>query len=719
MRRLTPSSPLQAGLMAGLLTLVPAVNAPAYGEAAAPPRRPNILWISAEDLSPDLGSYGDTYARTPNLDRLAKQGVRYANAFSSAPVCAPSRSAIITGMYAPAIGTQHMRSKGVPPPEVRCFTEYLRAAGYFCTNRSKTDYNFDSPATAWDQLGQKAHWRNRPAGKPFFSVINLETSHEGKVRAAPDAFARFTQDLKPEDRHDPAKAKLPPYYPDTSKVRNDWARYHDLVTAMDLQAGEILKQLEEDGLAENTIVVFWGDHGRGLSRGKRWVYDSGIQVPLIVRWPGTLKPGSVRDDLVSLMDLGPTMLSIAGVKVPAHMQGRAFLGNQKPKPREYVYAHRDRMDETLDIIRGVRDKRYKYIRNYRPDLPYAQNIAYMDEMPMMSEWRRLQVEGGLVGPQKLFFRHTKPVEELYDTLNDPHEIHNLAGDPKHRATLERLRNAHVAWMKESGDTGLIPEPELTQRMRPRDRWQKAADPIFLGITAGESPKVRITCPTPGASIAYRFGEGEGGWQLYTRPVALEPGKTLRAKACRLGFEDSEVIEYPGEKLPPLKAKTAASNNWKAQLRQTDLLERLLAIKALDGQGAKAIPAYAKALNDPDPSVRYWAAWGIHAANPSPAVRTKMKPLLANRLKDPASVVRIAAAHALYDWGEEQPARSVLLRALEEGSDSARHYAIVALMRLGEKARPALPEIRAATSDSHEYVRRVALPLHQRWDGAGR
>src|SRR5688572_19760555 len=213
--------------------------------------RPNILWISAEDLSPDLGCYGDAYARTPNLDRLAREGARFTNAFAVTPVCAPSRSSIITGMYPTTIGTLHMRSKGVPPPYVKCFTEYLRARGYYCTNNAKTDYNFDPPLTAWDESSGRAHWRNRAKGQPFFAVFNLNTTHESQIRTPPEAFARNTRALTSEERHDPAKATLPPYYPDTPLVRNDWARYHDLVTAMDRQAADLLKQLEEDGLAEN------------------------------------------------------------------------------------------------------------------------------------------------------------------------------------------------------------------------------------------------------------------------------------------------------------------------------------------------------------------------------------------------------------------------------------------------------------------------------------
>lgn len=524
------------------------------------PERPNILWISAEDLSPDLGSYGDDYAITPALDRLAREGARYTNAFSAAPVCAPSRSSIITGMYPTTIGSMHMRSKAVPPAGVKAFTEYLRAAGYYCSNRSKTDYNFEAPPsnrppdTVWDDTSNRAHWRNRPDPKqPFFSVINLTVTHESQIRVDDAAFARNIAALKPNERHDPARAKLPPYYPDTPLVRRDWARYYDLITAMDYQVAEILQQLEADGLAEKTIVFFWGDHGRGLPRGKRWIYDSGIRVPLIVRWPGTIAPGTVVDDLVSLMDLGPTVLSLAGVPIPAHMQGKAFLGPQKQTPRQYVYAHRDRMDEAYDMIRAVRDKRYKYIRNFYPGRPYAQHIAYMEEMPTMQEWRRLYKEhmnalspdyGKALNPvQLLFFRPEKPREELYDTIEDPHEINNLADSPKHRAVLARLRLAFEVWRKETKDLGLVPEMELRERMRPGGVWMQVAAPEIAEVkTADGKTVLTLKSATPGASFAYTTQEGrESHWLLSTGRIELSAPATIRLKACRFGYLDSEIV----------------------------------------------------------------------------------------------------------------------------------------------------------------------------------
>jgi uncharacterized sulfatase len=491
--------------------------------------RPNILWITCEDISPDLGCYGDSWARTPNLDKLASQGARYSNAFSVYGVCAPSRSSIISAMYPTAIGTCHMRSQGVPPSYVKCFTERLRAAGYYCTNNVKTDYNFPAPLTAWDESSRKAHWRGRAKGQPFFSVLNITTTHESRIW--PQSYTKWSDQVKPEHRHDPAEAKVPPYYPDTPLTRRDWANYYDLISVMDQQAAHFLEQLEDDGLADNTIVFYYSDHGRGLPRAKRWIYDSGIHVPLMIRWPGRIAPGTVTDRLVSLMDLGPTLLSVAGVDIPSHMQGLAFLGDHANQAREYIFAARDRMDETYDIIRAARDKHYKYIRNFQACKPYAQ--------------RRLNAQRKLVGPQKLFFLPEKPEEELYDITADPHEVQNLAGLSEQQDTLQRMRGALEEWMKQTNDLGLIPEEELKERMRPGGVWAATEKPAINpnGGTFSGPVTVRITCPTDGSSIAYTTEAGENAhWSLYSKELQLDSGVNLRVKACRLGYKDSPEIQ---------------------------------------------------------------------------------------------------------------------------------------------------------------------------------
>ena len=508
---------------------------------AAGERKLNILWISAEDISPDLGCYGDGYATSPNIDKLATEGARFTRCFSISGVCAPSRSAIITGMYPTTIGTMHMRSRAVPPPHVKCFPEYLRAQGYYCTNNSKTDYQFEPPITAWDESSRQAHWRKRAKDQPFFSVFNLTVTHESCIRDENARRQRGAGRVRPEDRHDPAQAELPPYYPDTLLVRRDWANYHDNITAMDIQFADILAQLEEDGLADNTVVFFFGDHGRGLPSAKRWIYDSGLHVPLIVRWPGVTEAGSVIEDLVSFIDFGPTVLSIAGADVPGHMQGQPFLGSQKAPPREYVYAARDRMDETYDLIRAVRDRRYKYLRNYMPEKTYAQTINYMELMPTTQEWRRLHAEGKLEGPQKIYFSESKPVEELYDTEVDPHEVVNLADSPEHQEVLLRLRREHERWRKDTNDLGLIPEPELLERMRPGGKYETTATPTITpdGGSHRGAVNVKLDCATEGASIAYTTERGENPhWKLYAGELTLGRSTTLRTKAIRIGFKES-------------------------------------------------------------------------------------------------------------------------------------------------------------------------------------
>jgi len=441
--------------------------------------RPNILWLSCEDISPHLGCYGDPHAVTPTLDRLAAEGVLYKNAFTVAGVCAPNRSCIITGVYASTLGTHHMRSGGsgtkrsikpVPPSYVRCFSEYLREAGYYCTNNSKQDYQFDPPDSAWDESSRTAHWRNNPQGdNPFFAVFNYTGTHEGSIRLTDAKHAERTQQFKPTQRQDPNKmTTLPPYYPDTPVTRRYWARYYELITALDYWVADLLKQLEEDGLADNTIILFWSDHGVGMPRAKRWLYDSGTHVPLIVRIPERFRikaqgrPGTIDDQLISSVDFAPTVLNLAGVNIPDYMQGRVFLGLNVPPPRQYVYGARDRMDDRYDIIRMVRDKRYRYIRNYEPFKPYYQYMNTAEQSPIMQELRRLHALGKLPPAAELFMADTKPIEELYDTKADPHEINNLAGSPEYKHILQRMRTAHNTWMLETKDLGLIPEPELVK-----------------------------------------------------------------------------------------------------------------------------------------------------------------------------------------------------------------------------------------------------------------
>ncbi|MDF2722818.1 MAG: sulfatase [Paenibacillus sp.] len=520
--------------------------------------RPNIVWISLEDTSPRFGCYGDRLARTPNIDRLADEGIRFPLAFATAGVCAPSRSAIITGMYPTSIGTHHMRTthtetcapelptpyQAVVPHYVKVFTEYLRAAGYYCTNNKKTDYQFEPPVTAWDALGDDAHWRNRDEGQPFFSVFNPILTHESGMWPEKQRHALET---------DLDEVTLPPYLPDTRKSREALARHYDNIADSDHIVGRLLRQLEEDGLADNTIVFLWSDHGEGLPRAKRWPYDAGIRVPLIVRWPGQLQPGTVSDRLVSLIDLAPTVLSLAGLAVPCHMHGQPFLG-EWAKPRDYIFASRDRYDQAYDQVRAVRDARYKYIRNDDPNLPYLLWISYSNRHPIQQEMWRLHLEGKLEGVQNIMFEK-RPSEELYDTANDPHELNNLAADPGHRDALSKLRHALDEWRIRYGDLGDMSEEQMVERFWPGGVQPQTSAPVFVPITA-ESPGIeaaaeggayegplliQLYCSTQGASIAYTTESGEHArWLLYTGPIRCRAGTTtVRVKASRIGYKDSE------------------------------------------------------------------------------------------------------------------------------------------------------------------------------------
>jgi len=432
-------------------------------------RPPNIVWLFGEDMGPELGCYGDPNAITPNMDGLARDGARFTRCFTHAPVCAPSRSGLITGRYPTSIGTHHMRSTLLKPPPM--FTDYLRQAGYLvawptATNRGKTDFNFQVPNQAFDI---KTNWTKQIPKQPFFGFYNILTSHESQIRAPAKTLAQNIARLKPSERHDPAKMKLPAYYPDTPEVRRDLANYYDLVTAVDYEIGDVLAVLEKAGLADNTVVLVTGDHGRGLPRSKRWVYNQGIHVPLIVRWPGQIKPATLREDLVCFLDFAPTMLALAGAEIPREMQGQVILGPETAPERKYVFAARDRMDETYDRIRSVRDKQFQYIRNFHPELPYAQRIAYMEEMPTMQVWRKLNAEGKLNAVQKQFFAPAKPPEELYDVAADPDEVHNLAEDPRYRDKLRELRAALDQWIVDTKDMGAIPEKEMIKQGLVADR----------------------------------------------------------------------------------------------------------------------------------------------------------------------------------------------------------------------------------------------------------
>lgn len=509
--------------------------------------KPNILWLVAEDISPFLASYGDSTARTPNLDRLAKEGVRYSNVFDVSGVCAPSRSCLITGMYPTSIGTNNMRTLnafptiGIPkysvvlPPQVKMFSELMRKAGYYCTNNNKQDYQFVAPRSGWDESSNKAHWRNGPKDKPFFAVFNFNVTHESQIWEKKDDPLLV----------DPAKVPLPPYFPESPVIRKDVARMYSNIMEMDKQVGDVLKQLEDDGLLEKTIVVWYSDNGGPLPRSKREIYDTGLHVPMIIRFPDKKNANTVQDQLISFVDFAPSTLALARVPVPAYMQGQISFGINKPlNNRKYIYAARDRMDSEYDMVRTARDNRYKFIKNFQPEKPYMQNILYRKDMALMQELLKFEAEGKLNGVQQLWFRKSKPQEEFYDTLNDPYELNNLISDPSQKSKISELRIALENWIKSTGDKGFIPEKKWIESFWPGMKQPATADPIFASVNGFISVKSH----TEGASVSYQVltkndQPDEKRWLVYTKPIKLNNNQKLAAIAERIGFKSSAVKEF--------------------------------------------------------------------------------------------------------------------------------------------------------------------------------
>jgi arylsulfatase A-like enzyme len=426
--------------------------------------QPNILWITSEDNAAHwLGCYGNRDASTPRLDALAAEGLRFTAAYSNAPVCAVARSTILNGVYAPTQGTQHMRSRHPIPASIKPYVHYLREQGYYCSNNHKTDYNFKgNDAAIWDESSAKAHYRKRPAGKPFFAIFNLGQTHESSL---------FPNKSPGKTRLDPAKLAVPPHLPDLPEVRSDLARYHDNVTTMDARVGEILDQLAMDGLAADTIVFYYSDHGGPTPRGKRYLEDTGVRVPLILRIPekfralAPFKPGQAVAEPVSFVDLAPTLLSLVGQEKPDVMQGRAFLGPKRVEPPAdpAVFLFADRFDEIYGMRRAITDGRWKYIRRFTRQLPAAPYSYYQFGMPSWTAMQQAWKDGKLAGIHKALWEAPQPAEELFDTRSDPWEIHNLAADPAHAERLAGMRARLKRTMAETFDTGLIPEP-MFQRL---------------------------------------------------------------------------------------------------------------------------------------------------------------------------------------------------------------------------------------------------------------
>ncbi len=539
----------RASLFFSLLFLLPISI---YGQDASEPvwERPNIVWIVAEDLGPYLPSFGDSTIETPNLSRLAAEGVRYTHVFSPSGVCAPSRAALATGMYQNSIGAHHMRTGGNPlylPPEVtpyealpplgvKMHSEYMRRHGYYATNNSKEDYQFKKPVTAWDESSNKAHWKNRPdPDQPFFAIFNIGVTHESQIWARADDALLVDADLE---------VPIPPYYPDTEVVRTDIRRMYSNIKLMDARVGALIKELEEAGELENTIIFWYADHGGPLPRMKRLLYDSGMKVPMIIRFPNKYRAGEIDDQLVSFIDFKPTILSLVGIEPPSYLdgQGQAFLGPYKAEAqRDYVHGAGDRFDGQYDLIRAVRDQRFKYLRNYMPDRGYYLPVKYREQMGIMQELLKMRDEGTLDDVQMQWFRPAKPIEELFDTLADPHEIHNLAADPAYVEKLAELRAEHDRWIVDIDDKGLQPEADFIDSIWP-GRIQPEVEPP---TSIKEGGAIALSTPSEGASIGYqivRRGEEPGdAWQVYTTPITLKRRQEIVAMTDAIGYKPSAVV----------------------------------------------------------------------------------------------------------------------------------------------------------------------------------
>ena len=431
---------------------------------------PNIVWINCEDLDETLGCYDDPFAITPHLDALAEDSILYRNAFANAPICAPARACLISGLYPTSFGAQHLRCEVDLPDSIRPFPLYLKEAGYFVTNYAKTDYNF-SPDGIYDYWKKDmSPWRQRKDDKPFFSFFVFGTTHEGPANFK-ERYDQATASLPESKRHDPNHAKVPPYFPDTPKMRDLWARYYDLVSAMDEEVGQVIQGLKDDGLWENTIVWFFSDHGHGLPRHKRWLLDSGIRVPFMVRIPKQYQhlaagqlPGSETNELVSFVDFAPTTLALAGVSVPPVMQGNRFLGENRSRRRDYVFASRDRADDMFEISRTVHDGRHIYIRHFLPHLPYVQGgRIFGNQKESLAELRRARDAGELNAQSSLMWANRKPVEEFYDLESDPFDLDNRIADPAYAQKIEFMRGTMMDWMLEHHDTGMLHEAEYQLR----------------------------------------------------------------------------------------------------------------------------------------------------------------------------------------------------------------------------------------------------------------
>ena len=546
---------------------------------------PNILWLVSEDNSPLLGCYGDEFATTPNLDKLASEGFLYTHAYANAPVCAPTRNTILTGVYACSGGNQHMRSYYPISEVIKPYPVYLRELGYYCTNNSKTDYNTNNvdPNEIWDECDKKAHYKNRAEDQPFFAVFNTNISHESCMHKS------IPND---ELRHNPEEAPIPPHHPATPEMKHDWAQYYDKVEDMDTWVGEKLKELEELGLKKNTIVFYYADHGGVLARSKRFLYETGTHVPFIVHIPEKYKylfpeekPGVKINRMISFIDLAPTLLSITGTKIPEYMQGNAFLGKQKTGNPEYVHLFRGRMDGRYDMSRAVRDQKYRYIKNYMPYWIYGQHLEYLWRAPSLRSWEQSYLNGECNEIQSIFW-NKKHVEELYDTENDPWEVNNLANDPIYGEVLWRMRAANEKWITNIHDAGFIPEADLIDRAgeTPMYDYMRSGE-INLDeiIDAAETATLGKTENLEKLILFLKSEESAVRYWGATGLLILGKNAAQAIEELKIAINDksANVVAVAAEALYNLGEKETARNALLSVIKNPNELARCYALNVID------------------------------------------------------------------------------------------------------------------------------------------
>lgn len=552
-------------------------------------QRPNILWIVSEDTSPLMGCYGDTYATTPNIDQLASTGVLYQNAFAPAPVCALSRTTIITGLHATTMGTDNMRSNYPIPDFIKFFPSYLREAGYYTSNNAKKDYNTVDQRKGWDESSPKATYKNRKPGQPFFSVFNIGITHESKIH-------HKAAKLK----HDPKKVVLPPYHPDTKEVREDWALFYDNIEKMDEQVGVLLKELEAAGLSENTIVFYYADHGGVIARSKRFVYDAGLRVPLVIRIPRKYallsadKPGTKTGRLISFADFAPTMMSLTGLKIPDYMEGSPFLGKAVGAERKYAFGLRGRVDESIEMMRTVRDKKFRYIRNYTPQRIYGQPNEYLFQAKSIVSWREAYQAGSLNAVQSAFWK-LKPAEELYEIASDPYNVDNLATNPAYKDVLEQMRKENQKIMLDTKDTGFIPESmkvEISKSSTTYEFARSSGYPLPGILETAEMatsyktshlPELMKRITDPNELVRYWAATGCG--------ILAKQAISAKAKLKTLLNDAQPAVRVAAaEALYNMGEKVLAANTLGGLLMSDNHYLRLEALTVLENMGADAAPA---------------------------------------------------------------------------------------------------------------------------------